>query len=316
MRTLMNLVLLLCIASGVKGQEIKFQQAIRAELNKPRFGVELHFPNSVKRFYKANGFNYAWIKSKTEADRTWAGMLLLDCVLQFGLNRKDYHPEKFSYDSLRTMINEPEKMSESAKVQYEILLTDAMITLINHLHYGKLNPEFTATRIDRGGLMSFNTESELIKALSGKDFMMTILNVQPKVKDYEALQSYMRLIKGQYVDDCYEVPEAEARKVAINMERLRWANFNGETYLQINIPSYSLTLHEKDTTYDFKVIVGKLEAKTPVLSSVIGYITTGPGQKVSYRVFTKELLPQAVKNTDFLKTTIMSCTIVKESIYR
>ncbi|MGY4386476.1 hypothetical protein ACVWYN_003531 [Pedobacter sp. UYP24] len=38
----------------------------------------------------------------------------------------------------------------------------------------------------------------------------------------------MKLIKGQYVGDCYEIPESEVRKIAINMERLRWWEFNGK----------------------------------------------------------------------------------------
>lgn len=301
MKILVNLVFLLCAVSAVRCQETQSQRAILGELNKSTYGIELYYPNSVKRFYKANGFNYAWIKTKAAAANTWAGMLLLDCVLQFGLNHTDYHPEKLAYDSLRTMINEPEKVPEVSKVKYDILLTDALITLINHLHHGKLNPEFTSGKIDRGGVRGFNAESELMRALSGKDFMMGILNVQPKVKAYEELQSYMRLIKGQYVDDCYEVPEAEARKVAINMERIRWADFSSGSYIHINVPSYSLALHEKNTTYDFKVIVGKPGTITPVLNSKVTHLTTGPDVKVPQSVFVKVLLPQAIKNTDFFE---------------
>jgi len=301
MKILVNLVFLFCAVSAVKCQETKSQQAILAEMKKSTFGVELCYPNSVKRFYKANGFNYAWIKSKAEAGQTWTGMLLLDCVLQFGLNHNDYHPEKLSYDSLRTMINEPGKVSDVSKAQYDILLTDALITFMNHLHYGKLNPEFTSAKIDHGDLKGFSAESELIKAIKEKEFMMTLLNVQPKVKEYEALQSYMRLIKGQYVDDCYEVPEEEARKIAINMERLRWTNINQGNYIHINIPSYSLALHEKDTVYNFKVIVGKSETQTPVLNSIVTHLTTGPDRRISQSVFTKTLLPQAIKNSDFFE---------------
>lgn len=301
MKIFMTLMLLCCVISLAQCQETRSQQAIKAEMKKSTFGVDLRYPQSVKRFYRINNFNYAWIKPKAEADNTWAGMLLLDCVLQFGLNQKDYHPEKFSYDSLRMMINEPQKIGEASKAQFELLLTDALITFVNHLHYGKLNPEFTEEKIDKGGTGGFNAESVLIKAIAGKEFMRTILNVQPKVREYEALQSYMRLIKGQYVDDCYEVPEAEARKIAINMERLRWININSQNYIMINIPSYSLALHEKDTTYDFKVIVGSPENQTPVLNSILTHITTGPERRVSQVVFEKQLLPQALKNSDFFE---------------
>jgi murein L,D-transpeptidase YcbB/YkuD len=206
------------------GQRNSISTELSGQLREPSGQSKLYYPKSVKRLYQQNGFQPLWIKNKEEAKQTWEAMMLLDCVLQFGLSHADYHPHDLIYDKLRTMINEPGGIGIGAQARFDILLTDALITLVNHLYYGKLNPYFSRKRID--GLTKateFNAVVELIKARQEPDFITAILTVQPKSKAYADLQSYMRLIKGQYVGDCYETPESEVRKIAINMERLRWA---------------------------------------------------------------------------------------------
>lgn len=148
MKTLLSAAFLWLIVTAAKCQQNNPQAIISAELNRIERSLVLKYPNSVKLFYKQNEFKYAWIRPKSDANQFWTAMLLLDCVVQFGLSHKDYHPERFSYDIFRTMINEPKNISEHAKARYDIFLTDALITFINHLHYGKLNPQFTQTRID------------------------------------------------------------------------------------------------------------------------------------------------------------------------
>lgn len=225
------MTMLIGMPSFVYGQGNSISKELSAQLKSQTRQSKLYYPKSVNRYYHQNGFQLMWIKSKDGAKQTWEAMMLLDCVLQFGLSHADYHPKELIYDELRTMINSPEKVSVGAQARFDVLLTDAIITLINHLHYGKLNPDFSAKKID--GITKttgFNAVLELTKARLEPDFMTAILTAQPKSKAYVSLQSYMRLIKGQYVGDCYEIPESAVRKVAINMERLRWE----ESYIKRN----------------------------------------------------------------------------------
>jgi len=110
----------------------------------------------------------------------------------------------------------------------------------------------------------------------------------------------MRLWTGLYTGDCYEIPESDIRLLAINMERLRWANVDSGSYIMVNIPSYTLTLYEADSTYEFKAIVGTSENPTPTLGSQISYFTTAPEWKVRNKIFRKELLPRALEDSSFL----------------
>lgn len=219
-------------ANSVLRQTGSISTQISMQLNDKSKRLDLHFPKSVKRYYDQNGLQLAWI-SRNQDKQTGEAMMLLDCVLHYGLIHADYHPQALIYDNLSTMINEPEKIAVEQRVRFDILLTDAIITLINNLHYGKLSPNFPAKKIDRiRNTSGFNAVTELTKANKGNDFRAAILTAQPNSKAYGDLQSYMRLVKGQYVGDCYEVPESEVRKIAINMERLRWWAFGKMTAYQ------------------------------------------------------------------------------------
>ena len=266
----------------------------------------LSYPNSVLRFYQHNGFQPTWVSPRNNPKQTWEAMLMLDCVLQFGLSHDDYHPKQLSYDLLHNILEKPLLVNDADKAKYDITLTDAVITFMNHLHYGKLNPDFPADKIDAGIAVGFNADEFLGTALPQKDFMKTIISVQPKLKAYADLQYQMHLLEGVYQGDCYDVPDSTVRRIAINMERLRWASTNDSTYILINIPSYTLKFHQHDTTYEFKVVVGKPGWPTPTLNSAISYFTTAPEWKVPQKIFQTEILPKALKDTAFLENSQFS----------
>ena len=299
-----SIIVILSTTSSVVSQAQSRDSLLSAEIKYQLNDVQklgLSYTNTVKRFYEKNKFNIAWVRPQSGEGTAWQAMLLIDCVLQFGLSHNDYHPKEISYGKLHNILDTPNKKNISAQARFEIILTDGIITFINHLHYGKLNPYFTAMQIDGGNANSFNSEQVLINALKEKDFMNAIAAVQPKSKEYHDLQYHMQLLTGLYQGDCYEIPEADIRKIAINMERLRWANIDGNNYIHINIPSYSLMFHQPDTTYRFKVIVGKPGNPTPALSSEIKYFTTAPEWNVPANIFRKEVLPKALKDENYLE---------------
>jgi murein L,D-transpeptidase YcbB/YkuD len=189
-----------------------------------RSRADLYYPQSVERFYKANGYKLAWIAADTIKTHVWDAMLLLDCVRQYGLNHEDYHPKQLLYPELHKLIQQNKK--DEAAALYDIFLTDAIIRFINDLHYGKLNPVFTTGKIDCG--LKFKTHTVLIAALNSNNFVGVINSIQPKSRLYFDLQDHMRLLVGQRSGDCYVIPQGLIRKMAINMERLRWISTTGK----------------------------------------------------------------------------------------
>jgi murein L,D-transpeptidase YcbB/YkuD len=275
--------------------------AIRKILTTKTEMQTFHYPKSVERFYSQSEFQPAWIIPGKDVKKTWEALLLLDCVLQFGLNHADYHPKELLYSDMHDILDSPSKVDPIQKARFDMLLSDALIAFMNHLHFGKLNPVYTKAIVDNGEISGFCADDILKHALVQPEFMKAVLNVQPKVKEYILMQDYMKLIKGQYLDDCYEAPEGMVRKLAINMERLRWANINEDKFIQINIPSYTLKLYTPDTIFQFNVVVGKPATPTPVLQSLITHFATAPDWKVPKNIFIKELLPKALKNPGYLQ---------------
>jgi len=259
----------------------------------------LNYPNQARRFYQMAAYRPMWIKPDTIHSDVFQGMLLLDCVLQFGLNRSDFHPNELPYDSLRALTDPATKNTASEQLIFDIYMTDALITLVNHLHYGKFSPTITIAVLEGKQTLKFDAAAYLFQATGKRNFMDRLVSAQPKMRSYQLLQDYLHLIKGQYIDDCYEFPEGEARKIAINMERLRWINNEDDYYVQVNIPSYSLSVVKADSVRRFKVIVGKLSTPSPELESQITSMTTAPEWKVPQRIFISELLPKALKDSGF-----------------
>jgi len=287
-----------CVASD-RYKDTSVSATIQAQLDQPYKG--LYYPVSVESFYKQNGFKLAWIAPDTIKTHASGAMLLLDCVLQYGLNHSDYHPNELLYETLHTLTAKFGKVSNAQKAHFDILLTDAMITLVNNLHYGKLNPDYPPGKTDGNSISGFNAERILADALSQKSISAAILKVQPKSKEYADLQYHMYLLTGLYQGDCYEIPERDIRLMAINMERLRWAAIEDSTYIQVNIPSFTLQFYQPNAINTFKIVVGKPQTPTPTMNSAITYFTTAPDVKIKQEVFENQLLPNAVNNANYLK---------------
>ncbi|MEB0248923.1 hypothetical protein QN344_02190 [Mucilaginibacter sp. 5B2] len=233
----------------------------------------LNYPQSVERFYKQTRYKLAWIAPDTVKTHAWDAMLLLDCALHYGLSPTDYHPRDLLYERLNAMMAKHKRVSMQQKATYDLLLTDAMITMINNLHFGKLNPVYTADVLDKGNAGDCRAADALISCLKQKDFMTAIENTQPVSKAYLSLQRHMRLVTGLQALDCYETPPEDIRIMAINMERLRWITRDDTVYISVDIPSFTLKFHQKDTTYQFKTVVGRPETPTPLLQSNITALT-------------------------------------------
>jgi murein L,D-transpeptidase YcbB/YkuD len=236
----------------------------------------LHFPHTVERFYKLKGNRLVWIFPDSVKAHSWEALLMLDCIVQFGLNHNDYHPDRLLSIKMHRLISNFGKVSNDQKAEFDVLLTDAVLTFMNHLHYGKLNPAYPVKSIDTGIPGRFHADTSLVKAFSKPDFMSAVLSVQPHSRAYTMMQSTMRLITGQYVGDCYEVPEGQVRKMALNMERLRWTDLSGNKFIQINVPSKVLKFQLPDTAYQFKVFTGSSAQPIPLMQSYInGFYFSG-----------------------------------------
>lgn len=150
-----------------------------------------------------------------------------------------------------------------------------MIRFINNLHYGKLNPGYTEKLLDARSNDGLKAEIILLRAIKAKDLIAGIEQVQPRSDLYRDLQRQLHMMAGVYVGDCYDIPEASIRQVAVNMERLRWMPVKGETYIEVNIPSFTVRFHQPNADLSYRVVVGKRETPTIVSQGMLTGITLG-----------------------------------------
>jgi murein L,D-transpeptidase YcbB/YkuD len=254
------------------GQDTTLNAELRRQLNSDKNSLKLYFPKSVERFYSRTNFQPVWSNPQSANGQTWQAMAVLDNVGQFGLLHSDYHPEDLQYSMLHNILDLPVKVDKKLKVRFDILLTDALIAIMNHVHYGKLNPEFSAEQIDKGNNPGFRAEENLFNVLRQNPnivFLTFLTNMQPRVKQYKDLQQQLRLLTATNKGDSDVMTKKKVRLIAINMERLRWADVNGANCIWVNIPSYTLHFYQPDTSFQFKVIVGKPATPTPTLNSAI-----------------------------------------------
>lgn len=88
---------------------------------------------------------------------------------------------------------------------------------------------------------------------------------------------------------------ATLQQIAANLERWRWLPDDLGTYhLLVNIPAYELIVHEEGrTVMRMRVVVGRPDARTPVLSDTLRSITFNPTWAVPRSLIPSEVMVHA-----------------------
>lgn len=91
------------------------------------------------------------------------------------------------------------------------------------------------------------------------------------------------------------------QQVMANLERWRWFPRDfGDHYVIINIPGYYLrVIKDKDTIERKRIVVGKSERKTPILSSTFNNIVFNPTWTVPPTIIREDLVPDATNNRSY-----------------
>ena len=91
------------------------------------------------------------------------------------------------------------------------------------------------------------------------------------------------------------------RQIELNLERMRWLPENlGRRHLRVNIPNYHLQIIEDSrTALEMRVVVGKGENPTPVLSDQITHVTFNPYWNIPESIALKETVPLLLKDKKY-----------------
>ncbi|BDH46471.1 L,D-transpeptidase [Salmonella enterica subsp. enterica serovar Choleraesuis] len=98
-------------------------------------------------------------------------------------------------------------------------------------------------------------------------------------------------------------PAQRAALLALNIQRLRLLPEKVSTGIMVNIPNYSLTYYvDGNTALASRVIVGRPDRKTPLMSSALNNVVVNPPWNVPPTLARKDLLPKVTRDPGYLKS--------------
>lgn len=92
------------------------------------------------------------------------------------------------------------------------------------------------------------------------------------------------------------------KRIAVTMDRYKQLpDSMPEHYIWVNIPSYYMQLRRADTVvFESKVVVGKPNTRTPLLTGTITNMVTYPQWTIPTSIIVKEILPGVKRNPNYL----------------
>ena len=113
-------------------------------------------------------------------------------------------------------------------------------------------------------------------------------------------------------------PAQRAGVLALNIQRLRLLPGEMSTGIMVNIPAYSLVYYQNgNQVLDSRVIVGRPDRKTPMMSSALNNVVVNPPWNVPPTLARKDILPNVWNDPGYLERhgyTVMRGWNSKETI--
>lgn len=159
----------------------------------------IHSPEMTVATYQANNFERVW----TDVEYAKHALKLIAQSELEGLFPNDYH-----FDTLMALITEIDKRSSDAvEAQFDVLLTDAVMTYAKHLIRGKVNPkQLTATWNYEQFDVSPNVAApSLLKHVKAKTLDKALENLKPVLPHYKRLKN--ALVFYRELDATGELPD-------------------------------------------------------------------------------------------------------------
>ena len=102
-------------------------------------------------------------------------------------------------------------------------------------------------------------------------------------------------------------PADRYKQILANLERWRWYPRDlGEHHILINVANFKLAVVKNgDTVRTHKVVAGSRARQTPTFSDTIQYIVINPQWHIPSSIARQEVIPQATKDSNYLKSRNM-----------
>ena len=195
-------------------------------------------------------------------------------------------------------------------------------SLIDELKHLRLvaKYDFWGKKVPADELLGFGAKSLKVKYLRSRLYRMGYLDNDngssiygpALVKGVKKFQTTHGLnsdgIAGQFTLDAINVgAETRMVQVIVNLERLRWNNFDyGNKYIRVNQPNFRAELSEEgQIIWSSRVVVGLPEFQTAEFSDLMTHLIINPTWHVPKSIAVDEYLPMMQENPDFISNNDM-----------
>jgi L,D-transpeptidase YcbB len=194
----------------------------------------------------------------------------------------DFEPRSKGYDSLKSYI--PSFLDSASFAPYTYLpypYTDSVSFF--HLLQKRL--------VETGNL------SDTVPPMNQSKFRSAIIRFQKK---YEF--KVTGFTSNSLVDRLNNTDLEKFKRIAVTLDRFKQLpDSMPMTYVWVNLPGYNLRVINDDTVvFSSKIIVGGPLTRSPVLTAEISNFITMPQWTVPFSIIFKEMLPNIIKDSNFL----------------
>ena len=259
----------------------------------------LHQAASTLKFYELMHQQPVWVHQGRNSVLADSMTAFIQGIRYYGLLPQHYHaPELATGDD-----SAPE---DNANIlRREVLLTDAFLSIAKDLKSGRLPQQ------EPGG--DSLHRALLDEALRSGALRSALESLEPRLSAYRLLKGGLRvlidtiapmeraLLMAGVTGDTLASHQI-ARTIEINLERFRQEKaLLHERHIFVNIPSFMAYVYDEDSLIlESRVIIGKPDHPTPVLSSTIQCFITYPYWHVPRKISVEELLPMIQKDPGYL----------------
>lgn len=246
--------------------------------------LPLHSGSEVREFYENRQFAAAWTADE-QADQ--AIQILRDSGSD-GLDSAEFR--------LGTILADRKAHSELKAAEFDVLLTDAMLTYIR---------EISGSRVDPTHLSGFIAlpspvvpAPEILEGSLAADTIQSLPDaLAPPHAEYALLKKELARYRGK------DAKSPRATQIIANMERWRWLPRPfGDFYIEVNSADATVNLVENDKiVFSARLVAGKRSTPTPLFETAIKAVTVNPFWDVPGDIAARELLPKEQRHPGYLE---------------
>ncbi|MBI2713538.1 MAG: L,D-transpeptidase family protein [Rhizobiales bacterium] len=254
---------------------------------------------AVEAFYRERGFQPLWTSNGAPTKRAAEVGAFLKNIASEGLDPRDY-----------PVPNLAARSTDDEAAANELKLTRSLLTYARHASSGRVS----YTRVSASILYPANAlkpETVLSQVASSQNARDTLLSFEPQHAGFKALKAALAAERNAPQRDSAPARRGEAKQARVdtvglivaNMERWRWLPRDlGAVHVVVDVPAYALgVFNDGRELWRTKIVVGKPNLATPLLSETIKYLTINPTWNVPPSIIRNEYLPALERDPDALE---------------